>query len=69
MYLNDVFAVPPHWQACPPCRCPAAGRTGLPLGLQIVGKAFDEQGVLNAGLAIEDLQLRQDLRRGREKWW
>ena len=27
---------------------------GLPLGLQIVGNALDEQGVLNAGLAIEE---------------
>ncbi|MFX7829079.1 amidase family protein [Acinetobacter baumannii] len=26
---------------------------GLPLGLQVIGKALDEQGVLNAGLAIE----------------
>jgi aspartyl-tRNA(Asn)/glutamyl-tRNA(Gln) amidotransferase subunit A len=48
---------------CSPCRLagrPArdvgAGgldREGLPLGLQMIGKAFDEQGVLNAGLAIE----------------
>ena len=27
---------------------------GLPLGLQIIGKPLDEQGVLNAGLAIEE---------------
>ena len=26
---------------------------GLPLGLQLIGKPFDEQGVLNAGLAIQ----------------
>ena len=27
---------------------------GLPLGLQIIGKPFDEQGVLDACLAIEE---------------
>ena len=27
---------------------------GLPLGLQVIGKALDEQGVLNACLAIEE---------------
>jgi aspartyl-tRNA(Asn)/glutamyl-tRNA(Gln) amidotransferase subunit A len=29
-------------------------RRGLPLGLQIIGKAFDEAGVLRAGAALED---------------
>jgi aspartyl-tRNA(Asn)/glutamyl-tRNA(Gln) amidotransferase subunit A len=27
---------------------------GYPLGLQIIGKAFDEQGILNISYAIED---------------
>ena len=39
---------------------------GLPLGLQIVGKPFDEQGVLNAGLAI---QQRAGFDTQPEKWW
>jgi Asp-tRNA(Asn)/Glu-tRNA(Gln) amidotransferase A subunit family amidase len=48
---------------CPRCRCPAAlDAQGLPLGLQIIGKALDEQSVLNAGLAIEE---RAASRRGR----
>ena len=54
MYLNDVFACPRRWRGCRRCRVPAGlNREGLPLGLQIIGKPFDEQGVLNAGLAIE----------------
>jgi aspartyl-tRNA(Asn)/glutamyl-tRNA(Gln) amidotransferase subunit A len=60
MYLNDVFAVPAS-------SVPAAlNREGLPLGLQIIGKAFDEQGVLNAGLAIEE---RAGFNARAEKWW
>jgi aspartyl-tRNA(Asn)/glutamyl-tRNA(Gln) amidotransferase subunit A len=39
---------------------------GLPLGLQVIGKAFDEQGVLNAGLAIEQ---RAGFAGTPEKWW
>jgi aspartyl-tRNA(Asn)/glutamyl-tRNA(Gln) amidotransferase subunit A len=39
---------------------------GLPLGLQLVGKPFDEQGVLNAGLAI---QQRANFTAKPEKWW
>ena len=55
MYLNDVFAVPASLAGLPAMSVPAAlNREGLPLGLQIIGKAFDEQGVLNAGLAIEE---------------
>jgi aspartyl-tRNA(Asn)/glutamyl-tRNA(Gln) amidotransferase subunit A len=39
---------------------------GLPLGLQIIGKALDEQAVLNAGLAIEE---RAGFTAEAEKWW
>ncbi len=54
MYLNDVFSVPASLAGLPAMSVPAGlNREGLPLGLQIIGKAFDEQGVLNAGLAIE----------------
>jgi aspartyl-tRNA(Asn)/glutamyl-tRNA(Gln) amidotransferase subunit A len=54
MYLNDVFAVPASLAGLPAMSVPAGlNKDGLPLGLQIIGKALDEQGVLNAGLAIE----------------
>ena len=39
---------------------------GLPLGLQLIGRAFDEQGVLNAGLAIE---ARSGFSARPAKWW
>ena len=67
MYLNDVFAVPASLAGLPAMSVPAAlNREGLPLGLQIIGKAFDEQGVLNAGLAIEE---RASFTARAEKWW
>ena len=55
MYLNDVFAVPASLAGLPAMSVPAGlNSQGLPLGLQIIGKALDEQNVLNAGLAIEE---------------
>jgi aspartyl-tRNA(Asn)/glutamyl-tRNA(Gln) amidotransferase subunit A len=67
MYLNDVFAVPASLAGLPAMSVPAGlNREGLPLGLQIIGKAFDEQGVLNAGLAIEQ---RAGFTATPERWW
>jgi len=54
MYLNDVFTVPSSLAGLPAMSVPGGlDHQGLPLGLQIIGKPLDEQGVLNAGLAIE----------------
>ncbi|MAQ28415.1 MAG: Asp-tRNA(Asn)/Glu-tRNA(Gln) amidotransferase GatCAB subunit A [Erythrobacter sp.] len=67
MYLNDVFAVPASLAGLPAMSVPAmVNDDGLPLGLQIVGKPFDEQGVLNTGLAI---QQRAGFDAQPEKWW
>jgi aspartyl-tRNA(Asn)/glutamyl-tRNA(Gln) amidotransferase subunit A len=67
MYLNDVFSVPASLAGLPAMSVPAGlNADGLPLGLQVIGKAFDEQGVLNAGLAIEQ---RAGFSAGPEKWW
>jgi aspartyl-tRNA(Asn)/glutamyl-tRNA(Gln) amidotransferase subunit A len=67
MYLNDVFAVPASLAGLPAMSVPAMlNADGLPLGLQIVGKPFDEQGVLDAGLAI---QQRAMFSAKPEKWW
>ncbi|KWV90352.1 Asp-tRNA(Asn)/Glu-tRNA(Gln) amidotransferase subunit GatA [Erythrobacter sp. YT30] len=67
MYLNDVFAVPASLAGLPAMSVPAGlNPDGLPLGLQLVGKAFDEQGVLDAGLAI---QQRAGFEAAPEKWW
>ena len=55
MYLNDVFTVPSSLAGLPAMSVPGGlDHQGLPLGLQIIGKPLDEQGVLNAGLALEE---------------
>jgi aspartyl-tRNA(Asn)/glutamyl-tRNA(Gln) amidotransferase subunit A len=67
MYLNDVFTVPSSLAGLPAMSVPAGlDGQGLPLGLQIIGKALDEQGVLNAGMAIEE---RAGFTARADKWW
>jgi aspartyl-tRNA(Asn)/glutamyl-tRNA(Gln) amidotransferase subunit A len=41
-------------------------QAGLPLGLQVIGRPLDEQGVLNACLAIEE---RAGFTARPESWW
>lgn len=54
MYLNDVFTVPASIAGLPSMSVPAGlDQNGLPLGLHLIGRAWDEQTVLNAGLALE----------------
>ena len=46
MYLNDVFTVPVNLAGLPAISLPGGlDETGLPLGLQLIGKSFDEQTV------------------------
>ncbi|MGH6887606.1 MAG: Asp-tRNA(Asn)/Glu-tRNA(Gln) amidotransferase subunit GatA [Rhizomicrobium sp.] len=54
MYLNDVFTVPVSLAGLPAISVPAGlTEAALPLGLQVIGKAFDEPHVLRAGRALE----------------
>ena len=67
MYLNDVFAVPASLAGLPAMSVPGGlDGQGLPLGLHLIGNEFDEQCVLNAGLAIEE---RAGFAAKPEKWW
>lgn len=67
MYLNDVFTVPSSLAGIPAMSVPGGlDKDGLPLGLQIIGKPFDEQGVLDASLAIEQ---RAKFTAKPERWW
>ncbi len=54
MYLNDIFTVPINLAGIPAISIPAGhDNNGFPLGLQIIGKAFDEQNILNIAYSIE----------------
>jgi aspartyl-tRNA(Asn)/glutamyl-tRNA(Gln) amidotransferase subunit A len=55
MYLNDVFTVPANLAGLPGISVPAGlGSDGAPLGLQLVGQAFDEETVLRAAGVLEE---------------
>ena len=67
MYLNDVFAVPASLAGLPAMSVPGGlDKQGLPLGLHLIGNELDEQGVLNAGLAIEE---RAGFTAKPTRWW
>ena len=54
MYINDIFTVPINLAGLPAISIPAGhDNNGFPLGLQIIGKAFDEQNILNIAYSIE----------------
>jgi aspartyl-tRNA(Asn)/glutamyl-tRNA(Gln) amidotransferase subunit A len=54
MYLNDVFTVPVNLAGLPGLSVPAGlSSDGLPLGLQVIGRAFDEATVLRVGEVLE----------------
>ena len=54
MYLNDVFTVPVNLAGLPAVSVPAGlSADGLPLGLQIIGRAFDEATVLRIAGVLE----------------
>jgi aspartyl-tRNA(Asn)/glutamyl-tRNA(Gln) amidotransferase subunit A len=54
MYLNDVFTVPASLAGLPGISIPAGlSDRGLPLGLQVLGKMFDEGSVVRVGRALE----------------
>jgi aspartyl-tRNA(Asn)/glutamyl-tRNA(Gln) amidotransferase subunit A len=54
MYLNDVFTVPTSMAGLPGISVPVGlDKDGLPLGLQLIGRAFDEETVFRAASALE----------------
>ncbi len=54
MYLNDIFTVTVNMAGLPGIAVPAGkDGQGLPLGLQLIGKPFDEETLFAAGRVIE----------------
>ncbi|MDR3528366.1 MAG: Asp-tRNA(Asn)/Glu-tRNA(Gln) amidotransferase subunit GatA [Rhizomicrobium sp.] len=67
MYLYDVFTVTVNLAGLPALVVPAGLNTaGLPLGLQLIGKAFDEATLFRAGRALE---IAADLKAKPQNWW
>ncbi len=55
IYLNDVFTIPVNLAGLPAASVPAGfDNDGLPLGLQIITKHFDEQTMFDVALALEE---------------
>jgi len=67
MYLNDIFTVTVNLAGLPGISVPAGtDATGLPLGLQLIGKALDEGTVFALAGAVEKAA---NFRAKPAKWW
>jgi len=67
MYLNDVFTVTVNLAGLPGIAVPAGlDAKGLPLGLQLIGKPWEEGELLNLAYALE---ARAGFVAKPEKWW
>src|ERR1700684_2003057 len=66
MYLNDIFTVTVNMAGLPGIAVPAGKDTkGLPLGLQLIGRPFDEETLFSLGEVIEQAAGRF----APSKWW
>jgi len=66
MYLNDIFTVTVNMAGLPGISVPAGtDAQGLPLGLQLIGRAFDEETLFSLGEVIEQSAGRFSP----SKWW
>jgi aspartyl-tRNA(Asn)/glutamyl-tRNA(Gln) amidotransferase subunit A len=66
MYLNDIFTVTVNMAGLPGIAVPAGiDDKGLPLGLQLIGRAFDEETLFRTAQVIEDAAGRF----APQKWW
>jgi aspartyl-tRNA(Asn)/glutamyl-tRNA(Gln) amidotransferase subunit A len=67
MYLNDVFTVTVNMAGLPGLAVPAGlSSDGLPLGLQLIGRPFEEETLFALGQVIEDAAPKIGLP---ESWW
>ena len=67
MYLNDIFTVPVNLAGLPGISIPAGlDKKGYPLGLQIIGKSFDEQNILNISYSMEE---KINFKFNLNEWW
>lgn len=56
MYQADILTVPANIAGIPAISVPCGTAAGMPVGLQIMGRLYDEETILNAALAFEEAQ-------------
>jgi aspartyl-tRNA(Asn)/glutamyl-tRNA(Gln) amidotransferase subunit A len=61
MYLEDVFTVPANLAGLPALSIPCGLASGLPVGLQLVGRPFEEATLLSAGAAFQNATNHHEL--------
>jgi aspartyl-tRNA(Asn)/glutamyl-tRNA(Gln) amidotransferase subunit A len=61
MYLADIFTVPANLAGLPALSLPCGLAGGLPVGLQLVGRPFDEETLLCAGAAFQRVTRHHEL--------
>ena len=54
LYLEDIYTIPANLAGIPGLVVPAGKINGLPVGIQLLGKAFDEKTLFRAGKAFEN---------------
>lgn len=53
MYMEDIYTLAVNLAGLPGLSTPAGLINGMPVGLQLIGKAFDEQSILNAAYRLQ----------------
>ena len=67
MYLNDVFTVTVNLAGLPGISIPAGlNSEGLPLGLQLIGRPWEEGDLMNIAYTLESAT---EFSKKPEKWW
>ncbi len=67
MYLNDIFTVPVNLAGLPSISIPSGlDKNNYPLGLQVIGKPFDEQGILDIAYSMEE---KINFKLKTNDWW
>jgi aspartyl-tRNA(Asn)/glutamyl-tRNA(Gln) amidotransferase subunit A len=62
MYLEDIFTVPANLAGIPGLSLPCGLASGLPVGLQILGRPFDEETLLRVGAGFQRETRHHELR-------
>lgn len=62
MYMGDICTVPVNIAGLPALSMPGGlDEEGMPIGIQLIGKAFDEESILRAAWALESVLKEEDV--------